>query len=203
MTHPRTNATPPDPAQDADRLGDAWDALVAGHRPTVAEADAELMAVVGQLSAEAAPIRPTLAFRNSLRETLMHASPTAAPPPPTFRPLPSSAAPSRLAIPLVQALRRSPAASGSPGCAGLPLPRRSRYCSRRRAVATSPLGVRARATQRASRGSPRARWPVRSPARGLTRVRVGRRARAVPPTSSPERSSTASFSPRTCSLPPS
>lgn len=101
MTRFRTSATPPDPAEDADRLGDAWDAIVAGRRPSVADEEAELLAVVGQLSAEATPIRPTLTFRNSLRETLMHTAPTtAALPAPTFRPLPKLGRPVEIGQPL-------------------------------------------------------------------------------------------------------
>ena len=106
MTHPRTNATPPGPTHDADRLGDAWDALVAGRRPTEAEEDAEMMAVAGQLSSEAAhgasQTRPTLTFRNSLRETLMHSGPmpmNAASPAPTFHPLPKLSRPVEIGHP--------------------------------------------------------------------------------------------------------
>ena len=92
-TFGRHDAASPDPsaARDADRLGDTWDELVAGRRPVVAESDAELLAVIGQLSAEATQIRPTLTFRNALRETLMHhatAPMTAAPPAPMFQPVP-------------------------------------------------------------------------------------------------------------------
>lgn len=101
MTNPwKTNANEVDP--DMDRLGDAWDALVAGRRPTVAEEDAELMAVVGQLSAEAQPIRPTLTFRNSLRETLTHSGTItmiAAPSAPAFQPLPKLGRPVEIGHP--------------------------------------------------------------------------------------------------------
>lgn len=104
MTHPWPTATPPDPAQDADRLGDAWDALVAGHRPTVAEQDAELMALAGQLSAEATQVRPTLTFRNHLREILMDTGTmpmTAAPTAPAFHPLPRLGRPLEIGHPAV------------------------------------------------------------------------------------------------------
>lgn len=78
-----------DPARDVDRVGDAWDALVAGRQPSLDGPEAELLAIVGQLSAEATQIRPPLTFRNHLRETLMHTPPmTAALPAPTFQPLP-------------------------------------------------------------------------------------------------------------------
>lgn len=100
MTTPWTNAALPDP--EMDRLGDAWDALVAGRRGDAPEADAELVAVVGQLTAEATPIRPTLTFRNSLRETLMHAetlSLPAAPSAPTFHPLPKLGRPVEVTSP--------------------------------------------------------------------------------------------------------
>lgn len=90
MTTPWTSiADEPDP--DANRLGDAWDAIAAGHSPTVVAEDAELIALAGQLSSEATLIRPTLTFRNHLRETLMHTGPmplTAVPPAPNVHPLP-------------------------------------------------------------------------------------------------------------------
>lgn len=89
MTTLRMNATPSDPARDADRIGDAWDALVADRQPSLDGPEAELLAIVGQLSAEATQVRPTLTFRNHLRETLMHTPPlTAALPAPAFHPLP-------------------------------------------------------------------------------------------------------------------
>lgn len=88
MTSSRLNgAAPPDPAPDADRLGDAWDDLIAGHHSTDARADADLLSVVAQLHAEAPSIRPTVTFRNHLRETLMYTSNSALPAP-TLRPIP-------------------------------------------------------------------------------------------------------------------
>ena len=81
MTTPRPHPDPLDPAREADRLGDAWDALVAGHRATPSEGDAEaeLLTVVGRLTAEAPVTGPTPTFRRQLRETLMHASPSTTP----------------------------------------------------------------------------------------------------------------------------
>lgn len=112
MTTHRTHPDPLDPAQDADRLGDAWDALVAGRRPPVSGADAELLAVVGQLTAEATHIRPTLTFRNSLRESLMHSGTMTmdgVTPTPTLRPLPS------LGRPVGIASHAEPSAGAMPG----------------------------------------------------------------------------------------
>lgn len=100
MTTPWMHATTPDP--EADRLGDAWDDLIAGRQPNVVGADEELIAVIGQLTTEAAPIHPNLTFRNSLQETLMHSGTLtmgAASPAPTFHPLPKLGRPTEITSP--------------------------------------------------------------------------------------------------------
>jgi len=124
MTHPRPNATSPGPSHDADRLGDAWDALVTGSGPLASDSSTddttELIAMAVQLSAEATltPTRPTLTFRNHLRETLMHSGTlpmNAASPAPTFHPLPQLGRPVEIGQPIRSIIAPRPGPARSTG----------------------------------------------------------------------------------------